>query len=419
MRRKQQSAKFIEIPWDVSSGSVYSKNTSYECEDEMRRFRLPALFLYIILCSAVLFPQSKEVTIEEISKNPNAFSSTAVETEGIVTQYVPSTSSTTSYYIVNGEYGGSLKVNTSSAAPELFKRYKIAGTVYIDPLSKEPFLSERTRSSLDPLGTSSQREGTDPLVILLVVLFLLLAAIFVYTQMRRRRERSYDDVIYALPVNGHLNGAVDLPEIPLPDKPVEVPLSKPRMEPLNERYASERHSPERHSPERHPDERFSPERIKPERIKLERTASERTSPERKTASELYEADFRTIKIVPPAPQTITFIPGKLEIISGEDKGKSFRIAGFPTSEGSVVSIGREVVTGERAYAHIQLNEKFRTVSRRQAELIYKDHKLLIRNLSETNLTQVDGLELQPGECTELKPDAKIRTGELEFQYKIN
>ncbi|HEX2869108.1 MAG TPA: FHA domain-containing protein [Ignavibacteriales bacterium] len=385
--------------------------------------------MFTVLFSAAVFPQSKEVTIEEISKNPDAFSSTAVETEGIVTQYVPSTSKTTSYYIVNGEYGGHLKVNTSSAAPELFKRYRIAGTVYIDPLNKEPFLSEKTRSSLDPIGTSAQSEGTDPLVILLVVLFLLLAAIFVYTQLRRRRERNYDDVIYALPVNGSLNGMPDLPETPLPDKPVEVPLSRPRMEPLNEKYTPEKHTPESHAPERHADESFPSERIKPERIRLvktppertapEKTAPEKTAPERKTASELYEADFRTIKIVPPAPQTITFIPGQLEIISGEDKGKSFRIAGFPTAEGSVVSIGREVVTGEKAYAHIQLNEKFRTVSRRQAELIYKDHKLLIRNLSETNLTQVDGLELQPGECAELKPNAKIRTGELEFQYKIN
>ncbi|MGE5432937.1 MAG: FHA domain-containing protein [Syntrophomonadaceae bacterium] len=361
----------------------------------MKKYMVPASVLLVVFWSAVLFSQPKKITIEEISKDPAALNSTAVEVEGIVTQYVPSTSSTTSYYMMNGEYGGSVKVNTSSGAPELFKRYKVSGTVYIDPLSKGPFISERTRSSLEPAVNSGQAEGTDPLVILLVVLFLLLAAIFIYTQISRRRERNYEEVIYALPLTPQ-NGTMTLPETPIADKPVEVPREKRRMEPVIEKP-------------------FPVMEMPP----AEKKTSGNNSSGNNSSAPFYDSDFRTIKIVPSAPQTITFIPGQLEIISGEDSGKSFRIAGFPTAGGSIVSIGREVVTGERAYAHIQLNEKFRTVSRRQAELIYKDHKLYVKNLSETNLTQVDGVELKPGECAELKPDAKIRTGEIEFQYKIN
>lgn len=361
----------------------------------MRKYIVPASALLVLFWSAIIFSQPKKIAIEEITKNSRSFSSQAVEVEGIVTQYVPSTSSTTSYYMISGQFGGSIKVNTSSTAPELFKRYRVTGTVYIDPSNSEAFISERSRSSLEPASTSAASEGTDPLVILLVVLFVLLAAIFIYTQISRRRERNYEEVIYALPLTPQ-SETMHIPDTREPEKPVaekyEPPQAKPRMEPVIEKP--------------------SPGMEMPPRTEVPKT-------EKKIQAPFFDSDFRTIKIVPAAPQTITFIPGVLEIISGDDTGKSFRIAGFPTSEGSIVSIGREVVTGERAYAHIQLNEKFRTVSRRQAELIYKDHKLFVRNLSETNLTQVDGVELKPGECAELKPDAKIRTGELEFQYKIN
>ncbi|MCU7497388.1 MAG: FHA domain-containing protein [Ignavibacteria bacterium] len=385
----------------------------------MRKYIVPASALLVIFWSVMLFAQAGKVIIEEISQKPDVFNSRAVEVEGVVTQYVASTSATTSYYIINGEYGGSVKVNTSLAAPQLFKRYKVTGTVYIDPVNKAPFISERTRSSLEPAEPSVQSQGTDPLVMLLAVLFLLLAAIFIYTQMRRRKERDYEEVIYAFPLQGTESGEMSLPETPR-EVPFDLPREKPGMEPpagekdaersevLDKKERVKKDSPVRDSAMRDPALKGSAMR-----------GSALKGSAMRDPGASYESDFRTIKIVPPAPQTITFIPGLLEIISGDDKGKSFRIAGFPTQEGSVVSIGREVVTGERAYAHIQLNEKFRTVSRRQAELIYRDHKLFVKNLSETNLTQVDGVELKPGECAELKPDAKMRTGELEFQYKIN
>jgi pSer/pThr/pTyr-binding forkhead associated (FHA) protein len=113
-----------------------------------------------------------------------------------------------------------------------------------------------------------------------------------------------------------------------------------------------------------------------------------------------------------------YVPGELVVLSGEDRGKSFKIAGYPTSEGSVVTIGREPVTDERAFAHIQIEERFHTVSRKQAELIWKEKKLFVRNLSDTNPTQVNGIEIKPGKKVQLKPGAVMRTGELEFEYKV-
>jgi len=127
-------------------------------------------------------------------------------------------------------------------------------------------------------------------------------------------------------------------------------------------------------------------------------------------------DFKTIKIMASSPKTLKFIPGKLTIVSGEDTGKSFKIAGFPTSEGSIVSIGREEVKGDRAYSHIQLMQK--TISRKQAEIVQKDGKLYVKNLSDTNFTQLDGIELKPNEKAELKAGAVLRLGELEVKYEV-
>lgn len=128
----------------------------------------------------------------------------------------------------------------------------------------------------------------------------------------------------------------------------------------------------------------------------------------------YNNDFKTIRIPTNTPKTLQFIPGKLIITAGEDKGKEFLISGYPTPKGNVVSVGREVVVGEKMYSHIQLNDK--TVSRRQAELIHKDDKLFLRNVSETNYTSLDGKELGTQEVRHIKKNAIIKMGDLEFQY---
>jgi hypothetical protein len=130
----------------------------------------------------------------------------------------------------------------------------------------------------------------------------------------------------------------------------------------------------------------------------------------------YDNDFKTIRIPTNTPKTLQFIPGKLIIVAGEDKGKEFLISGYPTAKGNVVSIGREVVVGERMYSHIQLNDK--TVSRRQAELIQKDEKLYLKNVSETNYTSLNNKELSPQEVRHVQKDAVIKMGDLEFQYVL-
>lgn len=135
----------------------------------------------------------------------------------------------------------------------------------------------------------------------------------------------------------------------------------------------------------------------------------------KPDSPIQRDNLKTMVIPSSVPKTMKFIPGELEVITGDDKGKIIKIGGYPTEEGSIVTIGRDQVTGPRDFAHIQLKE--RTISRRQAEIILKDGKLYIKNLSETNYTKLDGKDLPPNTSAELKGGSVITFGEVEMKYK--
>jgi hypothetical protein len=112
------------------------------------------------------------------------------------------------------------------------------------------------------------------------------------------------------------------------------------------------------------------------------------------------------------------MPGKLVIVSeGPDKGKSFTMAGYPDPAGNIITIGREKATAGRDYSHIELL-KYRTVSRKQAELIEKDGTIKIKNKGRVNPTQVNGITLEENQEKELKKGDRITMGELELEYEI-
>jgi len=129
-------------------------------------------------------------------------------------------------------------------------------------------------------------------------------------------------------------------------------------------------------------------------------------------------DLKTMVIPKADPQTMKFIPGKLEILKGADSGKSFKIAGSPQTDGtSVVSIGREASSETNMFSHIHLKES--TISRRQAEIIQSNGNVKIKNLSKTNYTKINGKELLPNEAEVLIPDSIITLGEVEIKYLLN
>jgi len=125
-------------------------------------------------------------------------------------------------------------------------------------------------------------------------------------------------------------------------------------------------------------------------------------------------EFQTIKIAASTEMTLKFIPGQFIILTGKDRGKAFRVSGFPTPDGHLITIGRDPVEGDRAYAHIQMDVP--TVSRKHAELVFKDKVLSIKNLSDTNPIQLNAEEIPVGQFVELNLDSEIRIGEIRMKY---
>ena len=313
-----------------------------------------------------LFAQSTKV--EDINNNPHNYEGNDVIVKGLVTQYVKGIGST-SYYLLKGNFGSIIKVNTAMEAPETNAKYSVEGIVYINKKNGIPFISETSRSKIgetfvstdSQTVTQSQQSGSQsggkeekPNNLLIYILIgALIILVVVYFLIRSRQNSKTAETEYAS--SNYISSSVSSSD---PD------------------------------------------------TKLNRSGTQ----------ESFRDDFKTVKITTTSPKTLKFIPGKLTVVTGEDTGKSFRIAGYPTSDGNIVSIGREGINGDRSYSHIQLMQK--TISRKQAEIIQRDGSLYIKNLSDTNRTQLNGIEFKVGEQTELKPGAVIKIGELELKYEI-
>ncbi|MEG8948017.1 FHA domain-containing protein [Rosettibacter firmus] len=299
--------------------------------------------------------------VENIIANSQDYIGNTVTTQGLVVIYQKG-SGNTNYYILRGNYGGLIRVNTAEEPPDINKIYKVEGIVYYDVNTRSPFISERKKYPLEEnkqeeklvqsenayktQSVGPQKKESAQQLIGLAILLIILLSVYIFTKQKQLIKSS------AAVSSGVSN--------------LNAPQFEYDQEPVNEKIS--------------------------------------------------DYEFKTIKITTESPKTLKFIPGKLTIISGDDIGKSFKIAGYPTNEGNIVTVGRQEIRGERAYSHIQLIQK--TVSRKQAEIIQQGDKLYIKNLSETNPTQINGLELKPLEKSELNPGDIIRFGELELKYEL-
>lgn len=321
--------------------------------------KVTRLFLLIFLfLSSYSFSQL--TTVENITSRPYSYEGVTVTVKGLVTIYKVG-SGNTQYYLLRGDYGPSIKVNTAEGSPEINEIYTVEGIVYVDKNTHVPFISERYREKVEPNPIIIEPTQTlwelilefiETNILIIILIIVLIALVSTYFILRSKKS---SENISANNPPSNLSSASDYPV---------------------------------HS------------------LKLSPNDMQQQSND----------DFKTIKITASSPKTLKFIPGKLTIVSGEDTGKSFKIAGYPTSEGSIVSIGREEVKGDRSYSHIQLMQK--TISRKQAEIIQKDGKVYVRNLSDTNYTQIDGVELKINEKAELKVGSVLRLGELEVKYEV-
>ncbi len=317
-------------------------------------------FIFSVILVSTSWGAAQKESVEELIKNPSRYNSEYIETEGFIIHYVPETQSTTSYYLLRGYYGDTIKVNTAGEKPEINHKYRVWGILYMERMYKNgkviyaPFLSEKNKEILD-LAPPPPPQLIPPDYSLFYLIGgiagILLIGLFAFVKIRNKNNQP--------PPNWETETlTTDYSRIPKTETP-------PPYIPTN------------------PD-----------------------------------TDFKTVKINTTPSKTMRLIPGRLEIINGEDKGKTFLIQGYPTKEGSIVTVGREEITGARSFSHIQIGQQYQTVSRKQADIIYKDKKIFVRNLSETNITQVDNHELELGELVEVHPDSIIKMGEIEFQYKI-
>ena len=326
-------------------------------------------------CEEGSYTKGKKITkIEDIKENLAQFNTERVVVVGVVRNFIVDQSNSLAYYELEGKYGDIIRVRANSEKePKKLIYYVVEGIVYIQSADNKPFIHEESRieciAIVEVKDTSDKQvEDEEPgpqtswieenLIIVIIgisILILIIIVVIVVLGQGKKKQKAEEE---------H-----------------RTQLESQKRKKEDERRANEQREASQPKPE--PDD-----------------------------------DFKTIKIFIDDPKTMKFIPGKLEIISGDDKGRTFLISGYPTPEGSVVTIGRENVIGDRRSAHIQLDKRFQTVSRKQAELIYKSGKLFARNVSDTNPTQVDGSELKVGQMAEVKPGSIIRTGELEFKYVV-
>jgi len=118
------------------------------------------------------------------------------------------------------------------------------------------------------------------------------------------------------------------------------------------------------------------------------------------------------------------LPGKLVVLNGQQANKTLSLFGASTPEGQAVSIGRESPDWKkhlkpgREHAHIRIQDSTKTLSRLQAELIFTNGEIKLRNMGQANPTTVDEQTLAVGETTALKSGSIIQAGNLKLRFEL-
>ncbi len=123
-------------------------------------------------------------------------------------------------------------------------------------------------------------------------------------------------------------------------------------------------------------------------------------------------EARTLRFHAPPAGTLQMLPGRLEIVEGDDVGRELRFVRLGTGIQRVTFGRREGAP----YEHIQL--RAHTVSREHAALAYVDGAWSVENLSQTNPVIVNGRELAHGAQPFLLAEGDlIEMGEVVFRYR--
>jgi len=121
---------------------------------------------------------------------------------------------------------------------------------------------------------------------------------------------------------------------------------------------------------------------------------------------------RTMRFYRPPEGTLQMLPGRFEIVEGDDRGQNLRFVRMRSGV-QYITFGRKEGS---PYEHVQLRAL--TVSRQHARLEFDQGRWAIANLSETNPVVVNGesLDVERG-ARPLTDGDRIEMGEIIFRYK--
>jgi hypothetical protein len=296
------------------------------------------------------------VEVGAILKSPGAYVHEKVEVEGMVEKLIGDQGRSTVFYILKDDFGDDIRVRSAEGHPKAGKRYRVTGVVSIHANSKEPYISEAKRvlqekaTAAVPPPVMPEPQEDDDTFLIVGLVVLGVALVGVAGFLASRQKGG--------------GGAAPVPA-------VESVVATGAEEEEDEVPAA-------------------------------------AGP---PVTEVFETSTIKIEL---SPATMKFMPGSFEILSGEEEGQKIRLQGYPTRDGAETTIGREEVSGDRRFAHVQLKQP--TVSRQQAKLVVRGGTYHLVNLGETNPSQVNGRELGVEESVELEPGDTVRFGEVELRF---
>lgn len=111
--------------------------------------------------------------------------------------------------------------------------------------------------------------------------------------------------------------------------------------------------------------------------------------------------------------TLAFLPGRLEVVGGADRGQEIHFVMSPDEEHPSVTFGRLEGPPHR---HVQLLD--RTVSRQHARMTFADSRWYLTNLSRTNPVQVNGVAMgEVAPAMALSTGDRIEMGAVVFVFR--
>jgi hypothetical protein len=131
-----------------------------------------------------------------------------------------------------------------------------------------------------------------------------------------------------------------------------------------------------------------------------------------TAGPGWRVEGSQVRVVQPEDGTLEFLPGRLEIVGGEDVGQEIHFARKVGERDATITFGRSEGPPLR---HVQLLDP--TVSRAHAKMTFSGERWHLRNLSQTNPVILNGSPLPDhGAGITLEEGDRLEMGAVVFVF---